>query len=378
MTEKKKGSSGRNRAASTASTLSVFLLLILFLAFLQTQGLLDDFLALIGIGPKVVAEAPAGEWYTLYFTSPSYPDEEEDHFGGVDEKLVALINDAQSSIHVAAYELDLDNVAEALIEAHERGVPVRLVTDTDNVDERAVRSMRGAGIPIVEDGREAIMHNKFVIIDEEVLWTGSGNLTENDTHRNNNNAIVIRSPALAQNYRAEFEEMFEDGEFGPDSSPDMPYQQVFIDEAIIENYFAPENEVAAHIIGHLQAAEQSIYFMAFSFTDDRIGDVLRDKHRAGLEVKGVLEYRGSETEYSEYGAMKEAGIDVLQDGNPYIMHHKIFIIDGQRVILGSFNFSRSADESNDENILIITDPDITQAYLAEFQRIYAQASTDID
>jgi phosphatidylserine/phosphatidylglycerophosphate/cardiolipin synthase-like enzyme len=118
--------------------------------------------------------------------------------------------------------------------------------------------------------------------------------------------------------------------------------------------------------------------MAFSFTDDRIGDVLRDKHRAGLEVKGVLEYRGSETEYSEYGAMKEAGIDVLQDGNPYIMHHKIFIIDGQRVILGSFNFSRSADESNDENILIITDPDITQAYLAEFQRIYAQASTDID
>ena len=388
MTESEKVSSGRKRKVATTSAVAIVLLLVvmLVLALLEGQGLLDYLSALIdfvqGTSPL---DTPGGGWYQVYFTSPQYPDDEEDHFGGIDEELVALINDAQSSVDVAAYELDLENVAEALIEAHERGVVVRLVTDTDNVGETAVQKMRRAGIPVVDDDRNSIMHNKFVIIDGDTVLTGSWNLTENGTYRNNNNAIVIHSPALAENYEAEFEEMFEDKEFGPDAFTETPNRRVSImgeigeaEMAIVENYFAPEDEVTMQIVEHLQEANQSIYFMAFSFTDDRIGKLVADKYTAGLEVKGVFETRGSDVEYGEYTRMRGLGMDVFVDGNPYIMHHKVFIIDGQKVILGSFNFSRSADESNDENILIITDPDIAQAYLAEFQRIYAQASTDID
>ncbi len=67
--------------------------------------------------------------------------------------------------------------------------------------------------------------------------------------------------------------------------------------------------------------------------------------------------------------MKKAGLDVLQDGNPYVMHHKVFIIDGREVIFGSFNFSENADTSNDENLLIVDDPALAQAFEAEFQRV---------
>ena len=59
--------------------------------------------------------------------------------------------------------------------------------------------------------------------------------------------------------------------------------------------------------------------------------------------------------------LREAGLDVRLDGNPANMHHKVFIIDGHIVITGSYNFSRSAEERNDENTLIIHDPAIAQA-----------------
>lgn len=388
MTERKKASSGQKRLVATTSSVAIVLLLvsILVLAFLEGRGLLDFLSALIGfVQGTSPLEAPGGGWYQVYFTSPLHPDQDEEHLGGIDEKLVALINDTQSSIDIAAYELDLENVAGALIEAHEDGVVVRLVTDTDNVDETAVQKIRRAGIPVVDDDRSSIMHNKFVIIDGETVLTGSWNLTDNGTYRNNNNAIVIHSPTLAENYEAEFQEMFEDKKFGPNAFTETPNRRVSImgeigdtEMAIVENYFAPEDEVTMQIVEHLQEADQSIYFMAFSFTDDRIGKLLMDKYTAGLEVKGVFETRGSDVEYGEYAPMRDLGMDVLIDGNPYIMHHKVFIIDEEKVVLGSFNFTRSADRSNDENILIITHPGIAQAYLDEFQRIYGQASTEVD
>jgi phosphatidylserine/phosphatidylglycerophosphate/cardiolipin synthase-like enzyme len=57
------------------------------------------------------------------------------------------------------------------------------------------------------------------------------------------------------------------------------------------------------------------------------------------------------------------------------MHHKVIIIDDETVILGSYNFSRSAEISNDENVLIIHDPAVASLFVEEFGRIYQQART---
>ena len=62
-----------------------------------------------------------------------------------------------------------------------------------------------------------------------------------------------------------------------------------------------------------------------------------------------------------------------QDGSRYILHHKVIIIDEDTVITGSFNFSRSAAKSNDENIVIIRDATVAGLYLDEWQRIWASA-----
>jgi phosphatidylserine/phosphatidylglycerophosphate/cardiolipin synthase-like enzyme len=90
-------------------------------------------------------------------------------------------------------------------------------------------------------------------------------------------------------------------------------------------------------------------------------------------VEGVFESRGAESEYSQYGPLRDAGLQVWKDGNPAVMHHKVIIIDRAIVIMGSFNYSASADESNDENLLIIYDPQIAAQYLEEFDRVVAEA-----
>ena len=77
---------------------------------------------------------------------------------------------------------------------------------------------------------------------------------------------------------------------------------------------------------------------------------------------------------SELTALREAGLDVRLDGNPRNMHHKVIVIDGSLVITGSYNFSTSAEESNDENVLIVHSGDIASLFLIEFERVFDLAA----
>jgi len=342
----------------------------------------------IGAQPTAPGATPAAQpgeveagavWYQVFFTTPRYPDKPEYHHDGVDAQLVKFLNTATKTIDMAIYDFDLENVAEALAQAAGRGVRVRMVTDTDtltNSDARVQRAfaiVKRANIPIVDDQRPAIMHNKFVVVDNQALWTGSWNFTDGDTYRLNNNAIRIDVPELAQNYTLEFEKMFVQHQFGPAKPASKNHAVLQVGDVRIENYFAPEDNVAARVAARLKQAKQSIHFMAFSFTNDAIGKAVQDAAKVGVQVSGVFETTGSETQFSEYGKFKRAKMDVLQDGNPYLMHHKVFIIDGATVIFGSFNFSNNADQDNDENLLIFDDPQLAQAFEAEFQRVREQA-----
>ena len=77
---------------------------------------------------------------------------------------------------MAIHFLDLWSIRDALIDAHRRGVAVRLVTESDNMHVPEIQEVREAGIPVLGDRREGRMHNKFVVIDRQEVWTGSLNL----------------------------------------------------------------------------------------------------------------------------------------------------------------------------------------------------------
>lgn len=318
--------------------------------------------------------AEYGFWQ-VYFTAPTGSSNRATYTGGIDIALAQAIDAARGTLDIAAFEFNNPVLTTAVLNAQQRGVRVRMVADNEHGledEDSTYGQFVAAGIPVVDDGRTALMHNKFTIIDSTMVWTGSWNYTINDTYRNNNNAIALRSRRAVQSYQAEFNEMFERKEFGPRSSigNGANFNQ---DGTPIRILFAPEDDVIGAITQTLSTADTSIRFMTFSFTVDSIAQVIQSRAAAGVQVQGIFETTGSETAFSELRPLFCAGLPVRQDGNGFILHHKVFIVDDDTVITGSFNISDSATRSNDENLIVIQDPVLAAQYIAEFNRRWAEA-----
>jgi phosphatidylserine/phosphatidylglycerophosphate/cardiolipin synthase-like enzyme len=312
-------------------------------------------------------------WVDIYFTDPENPLASQET-GGPDGPLAESIDAARQTVDVAIYSLNLRSIRDALIRAHERGVQVRVVMESDNLDGSAPQALIDAGIPVLGDRREGLMHDKFVVIDRSELWMGSMNFTYSGTYEDNNQLILFRSVKMAENYTKEFEEMFVDDKFGDNVVPETPNPVVNIDETRIEVYFSPDDGVAGPLQEILNSAQESIYFLAFSFTTDEFGAAIRTQAENGLSVAGVMEEQQVKSNIgTEYDLFKQAGLNVFLDGNEGQMHHKTMIIDERIVITGSYNFSRSAETRNDENLIVIYNEDIANFYMQEFQRVYQLA-----
>ena len=324
-------------------------------------------------GPKPTSSSRRN-WWEVYFTDPKRINDPENLSGSVPEKLIAFIDEAQDTIHIASFEFNLTPVAEALIRAHKRGVEVQWVTDDEHGLEADQEEGHGqfamledVGIEVKDDGRGALMHNKFWIFDKQTVWTGSTNITQNGNFRNNNNVLVLHSPDVAEMYEREFQEMWY-GHFGPRSPSTVDKQSTRISRTPVQVLFASEDEVISHLIPLVEGAKKSIHVMAFSFTHDALGEAILQRAEKGVDVQGVFETRGSETEYSEMCHLFCAKLPVRQDGNPGTFHHKVIVIDEETLITGSLNFSNNADDSNDENVVIIKSKTIAGKYVDEFAR----------
>jgi len=312
-------------------------------------------------------------WYTVYFTDPDSP-QAASYEGGPGEAVAEAIRQARISVDVAAYSFNLWEIRDALLGAHRRGVSVRLVTDSDNYTEEEVQEMLGAGIPVRHDHNQSLMHNKFIVIDRLEVWTGSMNPTLGGAYYDNNNLIRIRSTGLANNYTTEFEEMFVEMSFSRGSMDKTPQTTFEIEDTLVENYFSPEDGTARRIVDLIESARRSVYFLAYAFTADDIATAMIDRSLSGVNVAGVMEnsqYKSNTG--TEYEHLLSAGVDVHLDGNPDNMHHKVIVIDETIVITGSYNFSASAENKNDENTLIIHDPEIAALFIAEYERVYNEA-----
>ncbi|PIY35294.1 MAG: hypothetical protein CO092_02150 [Candidatus Aenigmarchaeota archaeon CG_4_9_14_3_um_filter_37_18] len=275
---------------------------------------------------------------------------------GCREKLAGLLKSAKQSIHCALFDLDLPEVKDAL---KRDDIDVKLVTDVDN--EKSSAELK----PVVNFGYQ-LTHNKFCVVDGKTFFTGSFNPTENCNFKNNNNMLIITSEHLAKNYEDEFDELYNEIFSG---GSEVEYPIVYLKDTKVENYFCPDDSCSIHVIDALSNAKSEIYFMTFSFTDDGIGGKIVDLHNNGVKVKGVFE-NTQVSDYSEYNRFLENGMDVKKDNNKYNMHHKVFIIDNETVITGSYNPSSSGDEKNDENILIIHDKGIAKKFLDEFDKVW--------
>ena len=126
--------------------------------------------------------------------------------------IIKNINQAESFINIAMYIFTDREIAFPLVKAQERGVKVRLYLDKEQVDYKYSQSrfLVQGGIKTRVSTNNYIMHNKFAIIDNCLLLTGSYNWTFSANHRNDENLTVIDDPEILARYQNQFEKLWFD------------------------------------------------------------------------------------------------------------------------------------------------------------------------
>jgi len=171
---------------------------------LRQSPLIALLVLLIGAALAVFRGCGVGD----YFHRPIVPSEVEVFFspkGGCTEAIVGALRDAKKSVWVQAYSFTNAQIARALVDAHRRGLDVKMILDKSEETEKYSEAdfTARAGIPTWIDRQHAIAHNKIMIIDGETVITGSFNFTRQAEEHNAENLLIIhQTPALAQRYAA--------------------------------------------------------------------------------------------------------------------------------------------------------------------------------
>jgi phosphatidylserine/phosphatidylglycerophosphate/cardiolipin synthase-like enzyme len=381
--------------------------------------------------------------------------------------IIEAINDAQFSIDLAVQELQLPEIAKALSQKQQQGVKIRVIIDHNysrsaselsrqeisklparerdrynqywqlidlNQDGKlskaeiaqrdALTILRNDNIPLIDDTADGskgsgLMHHKFIIIDQQVVITGSANFTLSGIHGdfsnlnnqgNVNHLLKIRNTQVAQLFTEEFNYMWGDGvgksfdsKFGL-SKPWRSPKTISWNNTTMTIQFAPTSQTQAWqastsgLIGKtLQNGISEINLALFVFSEQKLADILQAESQEGVKIKALIDRDFVFRDYSE-------GLDMLGvalaknckyelDNNPWQnpintvgtaelptgdkMHHKFATVNHDIVITGSQNWSLAGNVNNDETVLIIKNETVAKHFLQEFYRLYQTARLGI-
>lgn len=315
----------------------------------------------------------------------------------VENLIASAIYGCSRSVDVAVYGFTLPRVAAAILDAHKRGLKVRVISnETHALGSRVseelkalmaggveVRTLRGAG-------SYGIMHNKLGIYDGKMVSAGSFNWALTADNANHENMVFIRDEGAVDGYARYFDWMWrftrapEDGpgpsysqsHFGP--PPEDRARPVYFNGAMLPGYsFSPAGRTEEDIITAARFARKSVKAAVFSFYSTAIGEALVEARKRGVDVEVVTDrVQASQSYMTSY--LAENGVKFRwsrgQDGRG-VMHHKFAVFDGKLLMTGSFNWSVNAQSNNFENMYYTTAPGYVSAFSAHFDEVFGAALT---
>lgn len=136
-------------------------------------------------------------------------------------------------------------------------------------------------------------------------------------------------------------------------------------------YFSPGPDCRIAIEQAMETAIDELLICVFTISDDRLSDAIQRAHRNGLTVRVISDNDKMEDKGNDIERLALSGIEVRIDRSPDHMHHKFMVVDGKTVLTGSYNWTRSAETRNEENLVSIDDPYLASRFMDEFERIWA-------
>lgn len=137
-----------------------------------------------------------------------------------------------------------------------------------------------------------------------------------------------------------------------------------------EVYFSLYDNPQKEIIKNINQAQASINIAMYIFTDKEIALPLIKARERGVKVRLYLDKDQVDYKYSQSRFLVQKGIKTRISSNNYIMHHKFAIIDNRLLLTGSYNWTFSANKRNDENLMVIDDPEIIEIFQNQFVNLW--------
>ncbi|MEA5550094.1 DUF655 domain-containing protein [Anabaena cylindrica UHCC 0172] len=290
----------------------------------------------------------------------------------------------------------------------------------EEINQRdALAIIQNNQIPWIDDTADgskgsSLMHHKFVVVDNRFVIITSANFTLSDTSGdfsnssslgNANNFLKIDSPELATLFTEEFNIMWGDGVGGkPDSKfgikkPVRLPKEITLGDTKITIHFSPtsssqiwSNSSNGLIAKTLAASTKTVDMALFVFSDQKLANILENRHGKNVEIRTLIEPQFAYRSYSEAldmmglslsdnckyevdnhpwkNPISTVGVPILAKGD--LLHHKFALIDNKTVITGSHNWSEAANNGNDETLVVIENPTVAEHYQREFNRLYAK------
>ncbi len=319
--------------------------------------------------------------------------------------MIDLIDSANATIEFSVMGFGRQEVIDAFIRAHDRGVEVRMVGDAGHLYNDGYQQFIDRQIPMVTGNTNHIMHNKFMVVDDRFVFGGTANWTDTDLRHNSNNFFVIDHPGVADDFQAEFEQMF-NGAFGHTKVENFNGRSYMVGDTEVEVWFSPNEDALGRILEVVDDAKESVNFTIFAFTKDQVGSAfIRHINRMKDEGKWTdgmspldPSYRGvsgvidrsqlhSNGQYHEVFRLLGGDAHLLMDANDNSqqpgdyqagggrLHSKTMIIDpyGENpvVISGSFNWSASATVSNDEYMLVMHGERVAREFMEYYDTLWS-------
>lgn len=136
-------------------------------------------------------------------------------------------------------------------------------------------------------------------------------------------------------------------------------------------FFSPGTDCVNEILRQFHQARRTVDVCVFTITDDRITRAIIAAHERGVTVRVLTDDEKSHDLGSDIRRLVDAGIPCKIDaGNVAHMHHKYAIFDGKLLLNGSFNWTRSASENNEENLIVTTDATLLKAFAERFEYLW--------
>jgi len=290
------------------------------------------------------------------------------------KEFVRLVDNSKESIDIAIFGYDeIPAITEALRRAKSRQVKIRFVYDENfNVttnyykDNSKIIDLSEVAVsdrnPSSKALSSALMHNKFIIFDKSIVYTGSMNFSPTGISGYDvNDIIVLHSKDIAELYTEEFEQMIS-GKFHT-SKDKLKSDRIFnIGGTIVEIYFSPKDKSSARIVQIINNAKHYVYMPAFLITHSKIASAMIDAKNRGVDVRVIIDANSVTTRNSKHTLLRKSGIPLKTENYAGKLHSKMIVIDDEYLITGSMNFSNSGENKNDENLLIIKDSKIAKLH----------------